>query len=247
MRYLNVLLLLVVFGGTIGLFFLLGPEEKSSLFYFNLGFTLFLEAVFFGTGVAIAGEKLFNVHNFAVAYQVKLYVMIAAIIMIAYNLVARFAGIEIIDPKWYFGLLILITIIFTVIIVIVGQAASHQIKHSEQIVQKAQHQKDLKKDFMRLERSFHDVAQKIAKPGPMLDQAKSGIRKIENSLNMVPISVVARKVEEAESISLKMSELQQELEKIDTDGDDASNEAAYNSVISKSKRISDDINHLKSV
>ena len=247
MRYLNVLLLLVVFGGTIGLFYLLGPEEKSSLFYFNLGFTLFLEAVFFGTGVAIAGEKLFNIHNFAVAYQVKLYVIIAAVIMIAYNLTAKFAGIEIIDPKWYFGLLILLTIIFTVIIIIVGQAAQHQIKHSEQIVQKAQHQKDLKKDFMRLERSFYEVAQKMTKSSPMLDEVKSNIRKMENSINMIPISLLARRAEDAEMVSLKLAEVQQELEKLDPNADDEANQAVLNSLLSKTKRVIDEINILKSV
>ncbi|GAP71958.1 hypothetical protein SAMD00024442_20_47 [Candidatus Symbiothrix dinenymphae] len=44
----NVILPAVVIVITASLFFMFRPEETTTLFYLNLGYTIFLEAIFFG-------------------------------------------------------------------------------------------------------------------------------------------------------------------------------------------------------
>ena len=100
MKKSTILLLLIVIGGTIGLFWLLGPEVKTNLFYFNLGFTLMLEIIFFGTIFSVSGQKLFNIPGMATGVQITRYVIFAALIMIAFNLMSLISVDYMLYVKW---------------------------------------------------------------------------------------------------------------------------------------------------
>lgn len=104
MKNLNALISILVVGATIGLFFLLGPEEKQSLFYVNLVLVLALEGTLL-TALFVT-ESEYNLQTVAASGPVFYGTVAIVCWMIVYNLLLH----PHVEVKWYYAGLIVIAV-----------------------------------------------------------------------------------------------------------------------------------------
>jgi hypothetical protein len=119
----NLILPVTVILMTATLFFMFRPENCSALFYLNLGYTIFLEAIFFGyINVIYRKIKEFSTPFVAVFGIYSLYyVIVGAGWMLLYSLVlSHFFSLKI-----YIAALIVLTLLWIIISVLTAQADSH--------------------------------------------------------------------------------------------------------------------------
>lgn len=109
-----VLVPLITIGLTVGLFFLLVPEEKhEDLFYFNLGYACFLELIFFGYFNFIRVDKN-NVSGamYSIMGPFALYYIISGLaIMLIYTL--ALSGVM--AMKYYISILSVMTVLWLIV------------------------------------------------------------------------------------------------------------------------------------
>lgn len=248
MKKLNALLLLIVLGGTIGLFFLLGQDEKTPLFYFNLGFTCLLIIVFFSVIIKVSGQRLFTVPNIAVGLQIKRFVLFAALIMIAFNILYGILGKEFIDPKWYFAALILLTIIYTIIIIFTAQGAAYQKNENNSIIEKTKQRIDIKNEQAKLSNSFRRIINNTEfKDLKTIEEAKKAISSLGDKVGIIPVAKIERSSEEFEQVSLDINDLLSEIKKLEDITDENEYKTILNKVSNRAYEILDNINFITKV
>ncbi len=119
----NFVLPIVVIAITITLFFMFKPEETTTLFYLNLGYTVFLEVVFFGyLNFLYAKIREFSTPLYAIfgVYAIY-YVAIGLVWMLSYSLIlSHFAPIKI-----YVAVLMVLTLLWIIISVLTAQTDSN--------------------------------------------------------------------------------------------------------------------------
>ncbi|MCL1934155.1 MAG: hypothetical protein FWF53_10150 [Candidatus Azobacteroides sp.] len=119
----NYVLPIVVIAITITLFFMFKPHETTALFYLNLGYTIFLEAVFFGyLNLLYAKVKEFSSPFLAVfgVYAIY-YVVIGFVCMLAYSLILS----HFLPIKFYVAALMVLTLLWIIISVLTAQTDSN--------------------------------------------------------------------------------------------------------------------------
>jgi hypothetical protein len=244
MKYLNAILLIIVVGATIGLFYLLGNPD-SSLFYFNLIFAAVLEVIFFGSVIKVSSERLFNVPNLAVVVQLNRYVIFAAIIMIAYNLALRFVGEDFLDKKWYFALLILLTIIYVIIVIFTLQGGSYQQQQSEEVKVKMMSRTDLSdKQKLLISNYKRTIAENKELDYPTTEDCKKAISQINDRLSTIPIAKFEQNPDKANELGNQIQQLNEQINQIDISNKEEAEKQIK--VIAKSAYgLADQINLLK--
>lgn len=131
MKNLNILISALIVGATIGLFFLLGPEERQTLFYVNLVLALALEGTLL-TALFITESK-YNLQNITASNPVFHGAIVVICWMAIYNLLLH----PHVDIKWYYAGLIVITVLYALITIFTrqGGAAQQQINaETKQVV-----------------------------------------------------------------------------------------------------------------
>lgn len=99
-----------VMGGTAVLFFLFKPHGAGGVFYFNLCYTLLLEAwllAWLGF-LPLPGKKSLPAPNTMTGIYSLVYVLAGITIMVAYRLV----GNGVVDAAWYIAAILLITLLW---------------------------------------------------------------------------------------------------------------------------------------
>jgi len=215
MKNSTILLLLIVIGGTIGLFWLLGPEVKTNLFYFNLGFTLLLEIIFFGTIFSISGQKLFNIPGMATGVQITRYVIFAALIMIAFNLMSLISADYMLYVKWYFGVLILLTIIYAIIVIFTIQGGQYQLQMRDEIEEKTERKTDISLKHNELSDLFKNKTAELNVDYSILKECKNNIRLISDKASMISISKISKDTIKTQDIANEIENLSNEIRNID--------------------------------
>ena len=112
---------------TIILFFVLGGGEKTSLFWFNLCYTVVLEAIFFGyLGIVrSASDKMTGAFYSIMGVWALYYIVAGALTMLIYSLsLAQF-----VPMKFYVSLLVVITILW---LIVAGLVAETDVRHKEE-------------------------------------------------------------------------------------------------------------------
>ena len=119
----NIILPIVVVGITVTLFFMFKPEKPTTLFYINLGYTVFLEIVFFGyLNLWYAKVKEFSTPFLAVfGVYAAFYAIIGTIWMFGYSLILSYF----IPLKIYIAVLIVITLLWIILSVLTAQTDSN--------------------------------------------------------------------------------------------------------------------------
>ena len=146
-------LCLITWAITIFLFFFLHPSgEKSNVFYFNLGYSLVLEFLFFlYIGFLRAAGPGLTRAAFAPVYgTINLsYIITGALLMIVWNLFLT----ELVPFRWFIAVLIIITLIFLVTGGLVGKV---QQNHHESM-ETADGSEDLKNAFIQAQMRLDGV------------------------------------------------------------------------------------------
>ncbi len=120
MKNLNILISVLVIGATIGLFFLLGPEEKQSLFYVNLVLALVLEGALLAA--LFVTESKFNLQNIATSGPIFYGAIVVVCWMAIYNLLLH----PHVDVKWYYAGLIVIAVLYALMTIFTRQGGTVQ-------------------------------------------------------------------------------------------------------------------------
>ena len=118
----NVVMPIVVIAITVTLFLMFKPKETASLFYINLWYTVFLEAIFFGyLNILYVKTKDISTPYFAVFGIYCLYYIVSGFVwMLAYSLMlVHLPYIE--THKLYIAVLIALTLSWIIISVITAQ------------------------------------------------------------------------------------------------------------------------------
>ena len=121
--FANVLLPVMAIGATIALFLMFQPQETTPLFYINLGYTLFLEMIFFGY-LNILQIKTSNLSTpfFAVfGIYCSFYIVFGVIWILVYSFILEY----LLSLKVYIAVLILLTLLWIIMSVLTAQTDSN--------------------------------------------------------------------------------------------------------------------------
>ena len=185
MKYLSLLLLIIVIGATVGLFYLLAPVTNTPLFYFNLGYLCFLELLFFGAIIKVSEKRLFNVPNLAVVAQINRYVGWAALLMVVFNVGIRLLEGQFDLTRWYFGALILLTTLYSVIVIMVLQGGNYQRSIDNDISELSEQKNSIKSVAETISVDFKRIIK--TKSQLDLEDQQEGTIVISNSLATVSV------------------------------------------------------------
>lgn len=247
MKYLNTILLITVPSVTIGLFFLLGNPSEMPLFYINLVFVCLLELILFGTIIRVSSKPLFNVPNLAASIQVGRYVFLAATIMVIYNLLFYVLKIDI-HPKWYFGTLIITTLIYIVFIIFIIQGGKIQMQQSASVKEKTAQQTNFRDNALALSTDYKCMAISKKKIDyKLLEECKKAINLIGDKIDVIPIAKLERNTELIAKISDDINELQTILNQIKETDDTKSNIVQIQILRDNAYGVADKINLINQI
>lgn len=133
----NVVLPLFVIALTTTLFFMFRPLETTALFYINLGYVIFLEAVFFGYMNFVFRKKteslstpfyaIFGIYSFY-------YVLIGIIWLVLFSLaIVHFAPLKV-----YIAGIILLTLVWIILSLLIAQADTNYKQSTDQMADQRQ-------------------------------------------------------------------------------------------------------------
>jgi len=238
----NVVVPLLTLIVTTILFFVLGPTEKTTLFYVNLGYALFLEAIFFGylsfarSGSAETTGAFYSVIGVYSTY----YIIIGFIMMMVYTLGLS----EIMALKYYISALA----VFTLAWIIVGTLlAETDVYHKADTVQLGERGKTLHyylEKMAQIERRYIALSKKLELPSTSENYACEFSRltvKVKSLLPNVFNSETAQS-----TLSTMINSCDEVLNGIE-DGQHIDKEAIINAVKRTIDRNIEDIELLKSL
>jgi len=119
----NIILPIVVMAITASLFFMFKPQETTSLFYINLGYILFLEAVFFGyLNLLQAKTEGLSSPFFAIFGVYSMYYIVLGL---GWLLLYSLALVHFTPMKVYISGLMILTLLWIIISVLTAQTDSN--------------------------------------------------------------------------------------------------------------------------
>lgn len=133
MKSINILIIMfvVVALATICLPFLLVAGDKSGLFYFNIGYVLWVEAVVFAFAMSAAKQPL---KGFIASAGFVLYTYI--IVSLIGIVMSMFLVPIVIPFVWYVSTMVVVNVVAFVFACTIAMGANHQIQMSDKIVGK---------------------------------------------------------------------------------------------------------------
>lgn len=129
----NVVLPILVAGTTILLFMLFKPEDASVLFYTNLGYTLFIEAIYFGY-LAVSRTKsgsLSTVFKVVLGVWAVNYVILGATWMLVFSLILG----GILSFKMYLAIHVVLLLLWIIVASLVAQTDNNHKEYTDKIAQ----------------------------------------------------------------------------------------------------------------
>lgn len=122
---------IIVVGITLGIFSLLGPEEKTHSFYINMAVCCILELILLSNLPFLGNERLMTIRNLSISVQAYYFVLLEGFWMLFYNGVLSDSMAE----TYYYSGLLIILLIFVVLIGTVGIGGNIQKENQEVIEQ----------------------------------------------------------------------------------------------------------------
>lgn len=131
----NVVMPIVVYLATIGLFVLLKPEETTALYWINMAYLVILETIFFGwlMWVRVDSEGVTPMLAVIMGTYASYYVAAGLICIIGSAVASLFLEVSI---KWYVAVLVVITVIWFIPGTLVAQADSNHAQRQAQVADK---------------------------------------------------------------------------------------------------------------
>lgn len=122
-------LVIAVIGIISGLFHLLGPEEKTLLFYVNMVVSTTLGIILLCNLPLFAGGKRISIRNMSISVQVYYFVLLEGLWMLLYNLGLSGSVTE----EYCYGGMLIILLLFIVLIGTVGIGGNIQQENQDVI------------------------------------------------------------------------------------------------------------------
>lgn len=131
----NVVLPIVVYVATIGLFLLLMPAETTPLYWINMSYLVVLETVFFGWLVWVRADAREVTPMLAVIMgtYAAYYVAAGLICIIASAVVSLFTVVSV---KWYIAAIVVLTVLWLIPAALIAQADSNHAERQAQVQDK---------------------------------------------------------------------------------------------------------------
>ena len=224
------------------LFFALGPAEKTSLFYVNLGYTLFLELVFFGylTFLRVGSRETTGAFYSVIAAFSWYYIIVGLIIMLVYTLGLA----SIFALKYYVSALAVITLVWIIVGALLTETDARHHADTVQLTERGQTLHYYLEKMSQIERRYKALNKDLELPATTQNYDNEFSRltvKIKSLLPNVFNSDTAQ--EKLTAIITQSTDL---LDKIE-DGEITDKDTIVNTVKRTVDRAIDDIELLKSL
>ena len=179
--------ILVIVGITIGLFYLLGPEEKTHLFYANMVVTSILEIML--------------LCNTSISMQLFYFILSEAIWMLVFNVFLS----DTVDTKYYYAGLLVIFLIFVALISIVGIGGNVQAEKQKEIEQsvmvRKSHLASTQMVMMEYRQALRDV------DSEQKDRQGQQLKILLDKIAAIPAEKLERNATVVEDINIKLNGL----------------------------------------
>lgn len=175
---------------TVFLFFFLNESpEKSDNFYFSLGYTLFLELLFFfyiGFLKTTATGKTRSV--FAPVYGIIniTYILTGAALLLAWNL---FLG-DLVSLRFFIGGLIILSVVFIIVGALVGKTQAHHDENLAEEKESASGVANLQAEFARAEMRFASLMKQKGLKYKTDASYGNGLDSLLNQLKFIPANAL---------------------------------------------------------
>jgi hypothetical protein len=204
----NIILPLFVIAITITLFLMFRPAEPSSLFYLNMGYTIFLEAVFFGyINLLYARTPSLSTPFFAVfGIYAMYYVIIGILVMLIYSLVVTYTGLPL---KFYVATIMVLTAAWIILSLLTAKTDS-EYKNTVDVLKEQQHSLEYYTQKISLLASRYE---KICSEKGLKYQTDSNNRSVLDKLKN-KISFLTPNVFRSETLSKQLKEIFEKCESL---------------------------------
>ncbi len=149
---------------TLVLFLLFKPEETTALFWFNLCYTLLLEAVFFGW-LAFLRCDVQGVSpwlSVTIGTYGLFYLLAGIVVMVAYAVLTAGVGLDI-DFKWYIAVLLVITLLWCIPAIFMAETDSNHEARQQKLEANTQTVRNAVSEIEALARRHNGDEQEIAR------------------------------------------------------------------------------------
>ena len=182
--------ILVIVGITIGLFYLLGPEEKTHLFYANMVVTSILEIMLLCNLPFFTNGKLTTVRNTSISMQLFYFNVFLS---------------DTVDTKYYYAGLLVIFLIFVALISIVGIGGNVQAEKQKEIEQsvmvRKSHLASTQMVMMEYRQALRDV------DSEQKDRQGRQLKILLDKIAAIPAEKLERNATVVEDINIKLNGL----------------------------------------
>jgi hypothetical protein len=155
----------LVIVATVALFFVFGGQEKTALFWFNLCYTVALEAVFFGyLGIVRASSDKLTGAFYSIMGVWALYYVIAGVAVILLYSVALSLFVPM---KFYVAVVVVLTLLW---LIVAGWVAETDSRHAEETAQLHSRGKTLSyyaAQMAQLEKEYMELRRMLEIPSTM--------------------------------------------------------------------------------
>ena len=193
--------ILVIVGITIGLFYLLGQEEKTHLFYANMVVTSILEIMLLCNLPFFTNGKLTTVRNTSISMQLFYFILSEAIWMLVFNVFLS----DTVDTKYYYAGLLVIFLIFVALISIVGIGGNVQAEKQKEIEQsvmvRKSHLASTQMVMMEYRQALRDV------DSEQKDRQGQQLKILLDKIAAIPAEKLERNATVVEDINIKLNGL----------------------------------------
>ncbi len=211
-------MLLTVAVSTFLFFFLSKEENRSSVFAFNLGYTVFLEILFF---IFIFTTRLSSKKVHGAIYSVLgtvlvYYLIFGIVILLAFNIFM----LELISPKWYYAVIIIGTLTGVIVTGFVYRLNSSMVTKEEESAKVVSVHSSILQKFSHLESIYKSAVAKKGLTESLESNYDSLLEKLINKLRFVSPQLL-----QDSTVNIKLSNqisvienLIQQLKEPDSDG-----------------------------
>ena len=202
---------------TIACYYLAVVGPHSALFYVNLSLSLLLEYIAIGAVYVVSRKKYFDTQNIASAYVLLRYVVVMAVVMIIFGIVALLYSGYAQWAKWYYIVLIVVTSYFVFRFIVVWYSGQGQKEIAMRSAAHSQVQKVATIDYNTLATLFQ---QRCKLPDVSVEERvrlKKTMMGLIDNLKTIPVEYYIRKEAEILSLNVQCGQLKEKVESLSKD------------------------------
>ena len=152
----------LVIVATVALFLVFGGEQKTSLFWFNLCYTVLLEAIFFGyLGlVRSASEKMTGAFFSIMGVWAIYYIVAGALTMVVYSVALSYF----VPIKFYISAIVVLTLVWLIVAGLLAETDARHKAQTDQIQSRARTLSYYTARMSQLEKRYVEICRTLEIP-----------------------------------------------------------------------------------